>query len=82
MYDKMNQFKIQATALETKSMELRQQKDRLQQDKQRLEDVIHVACHGVPEAAIVPIMVPEAKILQLREVITDFISNIEEMELS
>ena len=82
MYDKMNQFKIQATALETKSMELRQQKDRLQQDKQRLEDVIHVTCHGILKVAIVPIMVSEAKRLQLREVITDFILNIEEMELS
>ena len=54
----MKQFRIQATSLETQSIELRQQKEKLHQDWKRLEDAIDSSYCSVPEETIVAKMVP------------------------
>ena len=71
-YDKMKQFRSIVTSLETESVELQQQKEQLCQEMQGLDNAINASCRSVPKETIFKEMVPEAKILQLWEIIIGF----------
>ena len=63
MYSTMKKFRSQATDLEKGSFELRQQKEQLSQDKQKLQEDVEATYRGVLKVEIEEKMAPEAMLL-------------------
>ena len=80
MYEHLNKLKTIISSLQNQLEETEQQTKWWHQYRQRLEQVVSLVYHRIPEVGVTPNMIPKAWVIRLGEVATNFWQIIAKLE--